>query len=103
MFSSAQQRTWTTSHLNAGSRYLACRTTFTPLHKIEKKQSREATGVSGVEIINLKAIEDDDVRDKAIKKRLESDHKKAQKVREAEEKAEHNERERLEKALEKAG
>lgn len=72
-------------------------TTYTPLHEIELKQSRKAIGVSGVEMIDLAAIEDEEAWEKAVKKRLESDRKKQQKVKEAEKKAEQKEKERLEK------
>lgn len=90
------------SHLNSEAWYIDCGTTYTPLHEVELKQSREAIGVSWVEMIDLDAIEDEDVWEKALNKRFESDRKKAQKVREAEEKAELKEKERLEKAAEKA-
>lgn len=53
-------------------------------------------------MVDLEAIEDDDAREKAVKRRLESDRKKALKVREAEEKAEQREKEKLERASEKA-
>lgn len=87
MFSLAQRRTWTTAHLNAGAWYLDCGTTFTPLHEVELKQSREALDDSAVDMIDLEAIEDTEARERAVKKRLESDRKKALKVKEAEEKA----------------
>jgi sRNA-binding protein len=101
MFSPAQLRTWTTAHLNSGEWYLDCSMTFTPLHKIDLKQSREALGVSVVDMVDLEAIEDEEAREKAVKKRAESDRKKAQKVKEAEEKAEQKEKDKQEKASEK--
>lgn len=102
MFSPAQLRTWTTAHLNSGAWYLDCSMTFTPLHEIDLKQSREALGVSAVDMVDLEAIEDEEAREKAVKKRAESDRKKAQKVKEAEEKAEQKEKDKQEKATEKA-
>ena len=102
MFSAAQQRTWTTAHLTSGAWYLECGLGYTPPHEVELKKSRQALCESREEMVDLNAIEDDTARDKAVRKRLESDRKKAQKVKEAEEKAEQKEKERLERAAEKA-
>lgn len=53
-------------------------------------------------MIDLEAIEDEDVQEKAMTKIWESDRKKAAKMWEAEEKAEQKEREQLEPAAKKA-
>lgn len=78
-----------------------CGTTQTPLHEVDLKQSLDALDESAVAMVDLDAIEDKEARDKAVKKRLESDKKKAQKVKEAEEKKELREKERLERAGDK--
>ena len=49
-------------------------------------------------MLELVGIEDDETYKKAVKRRAESDRKKAQKVKEATEKVEKREKERLEKA-----
>lgn len=78
-----------------------CGTTHTPLLEVGLKQSLDALDDTAVAMVDLEAIEDKEARDKAMKKRLESDKKKAQKVKEAEEKKEQKERERLERAADK--
>ena len=101
MFSALQQRTWTTSHLTAGAWYLDCVPSFTPSFEIELRRSRDAIGESGIEMVDLIGIEDEEERAKALKRRLEEDRKKAQKVREAEQKAEQKELEKQQRAQEK--
>lgn len=102
MFSALQQRTWTTTHLLSGAWYLDCGTAYTPPSEVELKKSREAIGESGEEMLDLNSIEDENAREKAMRKRLESDRKKALKVKEAEEKAQQKEKERLDREAEKA-
>jgi hypothetical protein len=102
MFSVVQQRTWTTSHLTGGAWYFDCTPSFTPSFKTELRKSREAVGESGVEMIDLQGIVDEDERAKAMKRRFEEDRKKAQRVKEAEEKADQKEREKVQKSLEKS-
>jgi hypothetical protein len=102
MLSPAQLRTWTTAHLNSGAWYLDCSTSFTPIQEMELKRNREATAIAAQDIIELADVEDDEAREKAVKKREESDRKKAQKVKDAAEKAALKEKERIEKAAEKA-
>lgn len=87
MFTAAQQRTWTTSHLASGAWYLDCATHYTPPFEMELRKSREAIGESGEEMEDLKGIEDNNDRAKALKRRIEEDRKKTLKVKEAEEKA----------------
>jgi hypothetical protein len=69
---------------------------------MELKKSREAIGESGEEMEDLKGIQDDNDRAKALKKRIEEDRKKTLKVKEAEEKAHLKELERQEKAAAKS-
>ena len=102
MFTAAQQRTWTTSHLASGAWYLDCPTHYTPPFEMELRKSREAIGESGEEMQDLKGIEDDNERAKALKRRIEEDRKKALKVKEAEEKAQLRELERQQKAAGKS-
>jgi hypothetical protein len=102
MFTAAQQRTWTTSHLASGAWYLDCATHYTPLFEMELRKSREAIGESGEEMEELKGIQDDNGRAKALKRRIEEDRKKALKVKEAEEKAHLKELERQEKTAAKS-
>lgn len=52
-------------------------------------------------MVDLEAIQDKEAREKAIRKRLQSNRKKAQKVKEAKEKAEQKEEETLDKATDK--
>ena len=87
MFTAAQQRTWTTSHLVCGAWYLDCATHYTPPFEMELRKSREAIGESGEEMEDLKGIQDDNDRAKALKRRIEEDRKKALKVKEAKTKA----------------
>jgi hypothetical protein len=61
---------------------------------MELRKSREAIGESGEEMQNLKGIEDDNDNAKALKRRIEEDHKKTLKVKEVEEKAHLKELER---------
>lgn len=102
MFSAAQQRTWTTAHLTSGAWYLDCGLGYTPPNEIELKKSRQALPESEEQMLDLNAIEDDNARDKAVRRRLESDRRKAQKVKEAEDKADQKEKDRLERAADKA-
>ena len=102
MFSALQQRTWTTSHLTGGAWYLDCAPSFTPSFETELKKSREAVGESGIEMVDLQGIEDENERAKAMKRRIEEDRKKALRVKEAEERADQKEREKLQKSLEKS-
>ena len=101
MFSVLQQRTWTTSHLTGGAWYLDCATRFTPSFETELRVSREAVGESGIEMVDLQGIEDENERAKALKRRIEEDRKKALKVKEAEERVDQKEREKVLKSLEK--
>ena len=102
MFSASQQRTWTTSHLTGGAWYLDCVPSFTPSFEIELRKSRDAIGESGIEMLDLQGIEDESERAKALARRIEEDRKKAQKVREAEERALQKELEKEQKAKEKS-
>ena len=102
MFSALQQRTWTTSHLTGGAWYLDCAPSFTPSFETELKKSREDVGESGIEMVDLQGIEDENERAKAMKRRIEEDRKKALRVKEAEERADQKEREKLQKSLEKS-
>ena len=94
MFTAAQQRTWTTSHLASGAWYLDCATHYTPPFEMELRKSCEALVESGEDMDDLKGIQDDNERAKALKRRIEEDRKKALKVKEAEEKAHLKELER---------
>ena len=87
MFSALQQRTWTISHLTGGAWYIDCAPSFTPAFETELRKSREAAGETGIEMVDLQCIEDENERAKAIKRRLEEDRKKALRVKEAEERA----------------
>ena len=102
MFSTLQQRTWTSSHLTGGAWYLDCTPSFTPSFETELRKSREAVGKSGIEMVDLQGIEDENERAKAMKRRIEEDRKKALKVKEAEERADQKQREKVEKTLEKS-
>jgi hypothetical protein len=102
MFSAAQQRTWTTSHLSAGAWYLDCLSSFTPSFEVELRKSRDSVGESGAEMQDLLGIEDEAERAKALKRRVEEDRRKAQKIKEAEEKALQREEEKQQKAAEKS-
>jgi len=102
MFSAAQQRTWSTSHLLSGAWYLDCATSFTPSFEEELKKYREEIDESGDGMEDLDAIEDDTERSKAVKKRLDSDRKKSQKVKEAHERAQLKEQDRLARLSEKS-
>ena len=102
MFSAVQQRTWTTSHLTGGAWYLDCSPSYTPSFEIELRKSRDAVGESGIEMVDLQGIEDENERAKAITRRIEEDRKKALRVKEAEERADQREREKLQKSQEKS-
>ena len=102
MFSASQQRTWITSHLNGGAWYFDCTRSFTPPFETELRKSREDVGESGIEMLDLQGIEDENERAKAMKRRIEEDRKKTLRVNEAEEKADQKEREKLQKSLEKS-
>ena len=101
MFSHNQQHTWSTSHLTGGGWYLDCVPSFTPPFESELRKSREAIGESGVEMIDLQAIEDEHERAKALSRRLEEDRKKSLRVKELEEKTAVREMEKLQRSLEK--
>jgi hypothetical protein len=102
MFTAAQQRTWTTSHLTSGAWLLDCATHYTPPFEMELRKSREAIGESGEKMDDLKGIENDNERAKALRRRIEEDRKKALKVKEAEEKAHLKELERQQKTAAKS-
>jgi hypothetical protein len=102
MFSAVQQRTWTSSHLAGGARYLDCAVSFTPAFETEFRKSREDVGDTGIEMLDLQAIKDENERAKAMKRHIEEDRKKALRVKEAEERADQKEREKLQKSLEKS-
>ena len=102
MFSALQQRTWTSSHLTGGAWYLDCALSFTPSFETELRKSREAVGESGIEMVDLQAIEDENERAKAMKRRIEEDRKKALRVKEAEERADQKEREKVQNSLDKS-
>jgi len=65
------------------------------------KKYREEIDESGDGMEDLDAIEDDTERSKALKKRLDSDRKKSQRLKEAQDKAELKEQERLARLSEK--
>jgi hypothetical protein len=100
MFSANQLRTWSTSHLIGGGWYLDCAPSFTPSFETELRKSRDAVGESGVEMVDLQGIEDEQERAKALSRRLEEDRKKTLRVKEAEEKAVQKELEKNQKSLE---
>jgi len=83
MLSAAQHRTWSSSHLVSRAWYLDCATSYTPSFEEELKKSREEIEESGDGMEDLDAIDDDTERSKALKRRLDSDRKKSQKVKEA--------------------
>ena len=102
MFSANQQRTWSTCHLTGGGWYLDCAPSFTPSFETELRKSREAVGESGVEMVDLQGIEDENERAKALSRRIEEDRRKALRVKEAEEKAAQKDMEKLQRSLEKS-
>jgi len=102
MFSPHQLRTWTSSHLAGGIWYLDCAASFTPIFETELRKSREDVGDTGIEMLDLHAIEDENERAKAMKRPFEEDRKKALRVKEAEERVDKKEREKVEKTLEKS-
>ena len=102
MFSALQQRTWSTSHLTGGAWYLDCAPSYTPSFDTELRKSREAIGESAIEMVDLECIEDENERAKATKRCIEEDWKKSLKVKEAEDKADKKEREKLQQSLEKS-
>ena len=102
MFSALQQRTWITSHLTGGAWYLDCAPSFTPPFETELRKSREDASESGIEMLDLQGIIDENERAKALKRYIEEDRKKALRVKEAEERAEQKEREKHLKSLEKS-
>ena len=53
-------------------------------------------------MLDLQSIEDENERAKAMKRRIEEDRKKAQRVKETEEKTDQKEREKLHRSLEKS-
>ena len=64
--------------------------------------SREAIGESGIEMVDLQGIEYENERAKALKRQIKEDRKKTLKVKEAEERADQKEREKVLKSLEKS-
>ena len=102
MFSAVQQCTWTTSHLTGGAWYLDCSPSYTPSFEIELRKSRDAVGESGIEMVDLQGIEDENERAKAMTRRIEEDRKKALRVKEVEERADQRDREKIQKSLEKS-
>ena len=101
VFSAFLQRTWSTSHLTGGAWYLDFAPSFTPSFETELRKSREAIGESAVEMVDLECIEDENERAKAINRRLKEDRKKSLKVKEAEDKTDQKEREKLQQSLAK--
>ena len=102
MFSVLQQRTWTTSHLTGGAWYLDCAPSFTPSFETELRKSREVVGESGILMLDLQGIEDENERAKAMKRRIDEDIKKSMRVKEAEQRADQKKREKLQRSLEKS-
>ena len=102
MFSDLQQHMWTISHLTGGAWYLDCVPSFTPSFETKLRKSREAIGESGMEMVDLQCIEDENERENAMKRRIKEDQKKTQRVKKAEERADKKEREKLQKSLEKS-
>ena len=96
MFTAAQQRTWTTSHLTSGAWYLDCTTHYTIPFEMELRKSCEAIRESGEDMDDLNE------RAKALKRRIEEDRKKALKVKETEEKTHPKELERQQKVAAKS-
>ena len=99
MFLALQQRTRTTSHLTGGVWYLDCAPSFTPSFETELRKPRDDISQSGIEMLDLQGIEDENERAKAMKRRIEEDIKKTLRVKEAEEKTNQKEREKLHKSL----
>ena len=66
------------------------------------RKSREAISESAIEMVDLECIEDENERAKAMKQGIEEDRKKSLKVKEAEDKADQKEREKLQQSLEKS-
>ena len=62
MFSALQQRMQTTSHLTDDAWYLDCVQNFIPSFETEFKKSREDVGESGIEMLDLQGIEDENER-----------------------------------------
>ena len=56
MFSTLQQRTWTTFHLTGGAWYLDCASSFTPSLETELRMSMEDVGESGIEMLDYRAL-----------------------------------------------
>ena len=73
MFSVFQQHTWTTSHLTGGVWYLDCAPSFSPSFESELRKSRKAIGESGMEMVHLQCIEDENERAKAMNRCIEED------------------------------
>jgi hypothetical protein len=69
---------------------------------MELRKSYKAIGESGEEMQDLKGIEDDNDRAKALKRQIKEDRKKTFKVKEAKEKAHLKELERQQKATAKS-
>ena len=64
--------------------------------------SREDVSESGIEMLDLQGIEDENEKAKAMKRHIKEDPKKTMRVKEAEERADQKEREKLQKSLEKS-
>ena len=102
MFSAVQHHTWTIFHLIDDAWHLDCAPSYTPLFEIELRKSRDAVGESGIEMVDLHGIEDENYIAKAMTRRIKEDRKKTVRVKEAEERAEQREREKLQKSLVKS-
>jgi hypothetical protein len=61
------------SHLAGGAWYLDCAAGFMPAFETELKRSREDVGDIGIKMLDLQAIEDENERAKAMKRRIEKD------------------------------
>jgi hypothetical protein len=90
---------WTTSHLTGRARLLNCAPSFTPSFENELRKSRDDVRESGIEMLDLHAIENENERTKEMKRRIEKDRKKALRIKKAEEKVDQKELERLQKSL----
>ena len=62
----------------------------------------DAVGESGIEMVDLQGIEDENERAKAMTRCIEDDRKKMLRIKEAEERADQREREKLQKSQEKS-
>ena len=102
MFSALQQRMWTTFHFAGGAWYLNYAPSFTSSFETELRESRKVVRESGIEMVDLQGIEDENERAKAMKRRVEQNRKKTLRVKKAEETADQNKPEKIQKSLEKS-